>query len=141
MTTNPAVTVTAADHAAADAYAAAADRAAAYGAGSEGMLTATTVAMRNAIDYSQRPTWLGNRDLVKVHVIRLLGFGDGTPWIDLSYCYGVLKDGTPVRVDLGRSQFTKGAWKSQIVQCFKDAGRYGKAMGLDFDDPAMVSKC
>lgn len=139
-TKRPEITV---EHLAAQiAYEDAATRAASYGVRTTGTLKAETVAAREAIDYSKAPTWLGDRNLVKVTVIRLLGFEDyGFPFVDLSYCYGELADGTPVRVDLGRHQFDKRAWKSQLVQCFKDAGRFGKAMGLDVNDPYMVSRC
>lgn len=139
-TKRPEITV---DHLTAQiAYEDAAARAASYGVRTTGTLTAETVAARQAIDYSRPPTPLSNRNLVKVTVIRLIGFDEyDFPFVDLSYCYGELADGTPVRVDLGRHQFTKARWKSELVQCFKDAGRFGKAMGLDVNDPYMVSRC
>lgn len=117
------------------------DRAARYGAHVT-PLTAETVAAREAIDYSKPKTWLGDRNLVKITVIRLLGFNDDAacPFIDVSYVYGELADGTPVRVDLGRHQFAKRQWKSQLIECFKAAGRFGKAMGVDVNDPHSVSR-
>lgn len=129
------------DMATAVAYEDAAARAASYGVRETGTLTAETVAARHAIDYSQPPTWLSDRNLVKVTIIRLVGFGDfDFPGCELSYCYGELRDGTPVRVDLGRWRFDKRAWKSQIIQCFKDAGRYAKGMGVDVNSPYSVSR-
>jgi hypothetical protein len=140
--TNPATpAITVDDMVAQVAYEDAAARAASYGVRETGTLTAETVAMRKAIDYSKPATWLGDRNLVKIHVVRLLGFGDyDCPFVELSYCYGLLADGTPVRVDLGRSRFNKRTWKSELIQCFKDAKRFGKAMGMDFNDPYKVSR-
>lgn len=116
-------------------------RAHSYGVRTASPLLAETVAAREAIDYSKPPTPLADRNLVKVTIIRLVGFEDyDFPYVDLSYCYGELRDGTPVRVDLGRHQFAKAAWKSQLIQCFKDANRYAKGMGVDVNSVYSVSR-
>lgn len=67
--------------------------------------------------------------LVRVTRLRLLS-EPGYPMWDLSYCYGATADGTPVRVSLPVSRFPKSGLSRALVQMAKDAGRYGKGMGL-----------
>jgi len=67
--------------------------------------------------------------LVKVTRLRLLS-EPGTPFWDLSYCYGLDVDGKPVWVDLPRYQFPKRNLSRALVDMAREAGRYGKGMGL-----------
>jgi hypothetical protein len=101
----------------------------AYGVVETNPISDADLAVRDRIDYSKRYQ-LADRDLVKITRLRLLT-EPGTPVLDLSYCYGELKDGTPVLVDLPRHQFAKHLWKSQMYAMFTEAGRYAKGMGID----------
>jgi len=65
----------------------------------------------------------------------------GFPYWDVSYCYGELRDGTPVRVRLGESQFRRGrgapSLTSQLVALAKSQGVYAKGIGMI--DPGVIS--
>lgn len=67
--------------------------------------------------------------LVRITRLRLLS-DPGFPFWDVSYCYGTTADGAPVRVSLPVRQFPKSGLTRALVQMAKDAGRYGKGMGL-----------
>lgn len=54
----------------------------------------------------------------------------GCPFWDLSYCHGELKDGTPVRVRLARSQFSRRNLKGELLELCREAGVYGKGLGI-----------
>lgn len=73
--------------------------------------------------------WLGDERLAKIVRLRLLT-DRMFPSYDLSYCYGVLKDGTNVRVHLPRSQFGKRTIKSEIIEMCKAERVYAKGLGL-----------
>lgn len=55
---------------------------------------------------------LSDSDLVRIDRLRLLGDSDGWayPYLDVSYCYGTMRDGAHVRVDLGSA--TAGSLES-----------------------------
>jgi len=72
---------------------------------------------------------LADRRLVRIDRLRLLTEPE-CPFMDLSYCYGTLRNGRHVPVDLGVSQFNKRTYKSELVEAAKAAGRYGKGMGM-----------
>lgn len=68
--------------------------------------------------------------LARVTRLRLLTDRDFPYW-DLSYCHGVLKDGTEVRVQLPVYQFSKRKpLKVAIVDMAREAGVYAKGLGL-----------
>lgn len=71
---------------------------------------------------------LGDEDLAKITRLRLIS-DPGFPFWDLSYCYGELKDGTPVEVILPRYQFSKRRMKFEIVEMFDELGLHAKKMG------------
>lgn len=54
----------------------------------------------------------------------------GFPMYDLSYCYGILKDGTKVRVRLPRWQFPKRNFRGSLIEMCREAGVYGKGLGI-----------
>lgn len=57
--------------------------------------------------------WTDNR-LARITRLRLLS-DPGFPVWDVSYCWGELKDGTPVYVDLPFSQLSKGRINAEII--------------------------
>lgn len=117
----------------ADAAQAAHDRAISYGAQATNPLSADDIRAREEIDYSKPPTVLGDPELAKITRLRLVSDYD-FPWWDVSYCYGELRDGTPVQVDLGAYQIRKGGRgavdKGYLIELAKRAGVFAKGLGL-----------
>ena len=62
----------------------------------------------------------------------------GFPAYDVSYVWGVLKDGSPVRVSLPFSQLPKRTWKSTIIKHAQRDGVYAKGLGI-FDNVSILS--
>ena len=80
---------------------------------------------------------LDDHRLARITRLRLVT-DPGFPFFDLSYCYGRLKDGTPVRVELPQWQFSKRGLNSELIAMCRKAGVYGKGLGLF--DPEVISK-
>jgi hypothetical protein len=99
-----------------------------YGVYESNGLTEAGEAFRKEIDYSRR-TWLWDKDLARIERLRLIS-DIGFPVWDVSYCWGVLKDGTKVRVQLPVFQFSKRNLRRDIVKMCQDAGVYAKGLGL-----------
>lgn len=72
---------------------------------------------------------LEDKRLKRIKRLRLLS-DPGFPFWDVSYCYGLLDDGTKVRVQLPRHQFSKAKWRSELYDMCREAGVYGKGLGL-----------
>lgn len=89
-----------------------------------------------AEDGHLRISW-DDPQLAKVTRLRLLT-DPGFPFWDVSYCYGVLKDGRSCRVDLPFSQLPKRGRGKFIVDHARAAGVY--AAGLGLFDPTVVSE-
>ena len=106
-----------------------------YGVQESNPFTAEVQAVRDAIDYAN-PVDLADRALVRITRLRLLT-DPGCPVYDVSYCYGALADGTPVLVRLPEYQFPKRGVQRALVAMCKEAGRYGKGLGIL--DPEVVS--
>lgn len=79
---------------------------------------------------------LADPRLERITRLRLLT-DPGFPLWDLSYCHGVLKDGTPVRVQLPEWQFRKRDLRAHLLEMCKAAGVYGKGLGI-FDAISQV---
>jgi hypothetical protein len=63
----------------------------------------------------------------------------GFPWWDVSYCYGELQDGTPVRVLLPFGQIRRGpGFTRRLVDEFARVGRNAKQMGA-LDNLSLLS--
>jgi hypothetical protein len=67
--------------------------------------------------------------LAKITRLRFLTDRD-FPYFDLSYCYGVLKDGRTCRVQLPFGQLLKAKWKSQIIEYAARDGVFAKGLGI-----------
>lgn len=106
-------------------------RAAAYGVDNSNPMNEDLAAYRERIDYSRHVT-LADKDLVRITRLRLLGDPGpyAFPFFDVSYCWGELRDGTVVQVELPKWQFPKRGVRGHIVEMFRDAGRYAKGMGV-----------
>lgn len=86
----------------------------------------------SALDSSDE-SWLGDPRLKRIDRLRLLT-ERGYPYMDVSYCYGTLKDGRRVRVQLTRQQFNRKGLKRQLVELAERANVYGKGLHLLDDD-------
>lgn len=67
--------------------------------------------------------------LAQITRLRLLSDW-GYPYWELSYCHGVLKDGTAVRVQLPRHIFPKRGLHRALVEMAREAGVYAKGLGM-----------
>lgn len=74
--------------------------------------------------------------LAKITRLRLLSDWDFPFW-DVSYCYGVLRDGRSCRVQLPFHQLRKAKWKTELVEWATRDGVYAKGLGLF--DPDTIS--
>ena len=90
--------------------------------------TAEHIEIREAIDHHE-PVWLGDARLKRIVRLRLIS-DPGYPMWDLSYCYGQLKDGTYVRVELPWFQFRKKRLYGDLIEMCKSIEVYGKGLGL-----------
>jgi hypothetical protein len=77
--------------------------------------------------------------LARITRLRLLS-DPGFPYWDVSYCYGVLKDGTNVRVGLPFHQLRKAKMKADIIEAAKRDGVYAKGIGI-LDDSIISKLC
>lgn len=77
--------------------------------------------------------------LARVERLRLVSDFD-CRWWDISYCWGTMKDGEAVRVDMEGLELTRGMGKSivgQVVTHCRNLGVYAKGLGLL--DPETIS--
>lgn len=79
---------------------------------------------------SDEQVTLSDPRLVTITRLRLIGASREFPFWDLSYCFGKLADGSDVRVELESYRFGRYSYKRELVELAKQAGRYGKGMGL-----------
>jgi hypothetical protein len=64
-------------------------------------------------------------------IARLRLFAEaGYPFYDISYCYGVLKDGTHVRVHLDEHRISRRNAKGDLIAMAKRAKVFAKGLGL-----------
>lgn len=89
------------------------------------------------LDDIEETVQLEDPRLARIARLRLLS-DPGFPFWDVSYCYGVLKDGSRVRVQLPRYQFSKRALHKELVEMCREAGVYGKGLGLF--EPETISR-
>lgn len=105
----------------------------AYGNEESNPITDEVKAIREAIEQTVE---LSDARLVKITRLRLVT-DPGFPMYDLSYCYGELRSGEPVRVNLPEWQFSKRTLKRDLIEMCRAAGVYGKGMGIL--DPSVIS--
>ncbi len=85
-------------------------------------------ATREAINHKE-PVQLTDARLARITRLRLVS-DPGFPMYDVSYCYGELRDGTPVRVRLPLHQFSRRNLNAQLIQMCREANVYAKGLGL-----------
>lgn len=107
-------------------------RAYSYGVRMDESLDSAQIAELHAIKREETVT-LGDKRLARITRLRLIGFCRDYPFWDLSYCYGVLKDGTEVRVQLHAGRITRN-WKLDMINLAKEYGVYAKGLGLLDED-------
>lgn len=106
-----------------------------YGALESNPINDEIRATRGAI---QETVDLTDPRLAKITRLRLVT-DPGFPLYDLSYCYGELRDGTPVRVQLPEYQFPKRNLTGALIAMAKANKVYAKGLGLL--DPSVISIC
>jgi len=80
---------------------------------------------------------LGDKRIKRITRLRLVTDRDFPMW-DLSYCFGMLDDGSAVRIRLPQSQFPKQGLNQSLVEMCKSVGVFGKGLGIF--DPEVISK-
>lgn len=111
------------------------DRARSYGVRIDGPIDSEMMtAQREAVsrDGGGEVYW-NDPQLSKVTCLRLIGASRREyPWWDVSFCYGVLKDGTQVRVQVpfGGQDLPMYGWKRAIVEAAKRDGVFAKGLGI-----------
>ncbi len=103
--------------------------AARYGVDESNPITDELHAFRDTIEGE---VVLGDPNLAEIVRLRLLGdiSGPMRNTLDVSYCWGRLKDGTPVRVQLPVNQFPLGGLKGALVGMCRAAGVFGVGLRL-----------
>jgi hypothetical protein len=96
-----------------------------------------TAGLVNGFEYHQQfanaetVLWSDKR-LAQITRLRLVS-DPGFPYWDVSYIHGILKDGTPVRVQNPFDQLPKRGLKGAILEQAKRDGVYAKGLGV-FDN-------
>jgi|1185.fasta_scaffold80561_1 hypothetical protein len=108
------------------------DRARSYGVRMDESLDSAQIAEMHAVKREETVS-LSDKRLARITRLRLIGYNSREyPRWDISYCYGELKDGTPVRVQLygniGRN------WKGDLIKIAQAAGVFAKGLGLLDED-------
>jgi len=82
----------------------------------------------SAYNEAETVDWRDKR-LAKITRLRLLG-DYGFPMWDVSYCHGILKDGSPANVELPFHQIPRRGFKRFIIAQAKRDKVYAKGLGL-----------
>lgn len=98
-----------------------------YGVVESNHLTPDHEVARARIDHGN-PVTLNDPRLARVTRLRLVT-DRGLDFYDVSYCYGELKDGTPVRIRLPFRRVPR-AYKGFLINHCRERGLYAKGLGL-----------
>ena len=96
-------------------------------------------ALQDSVDHSDEKavSW-ADPNLKRILRFRIVGFHPyDSPWWDVSYCYGELKDGSRVMVRLPFHQLRGRFWQNEVIEYAKRDKVYAK--GLGFFDPSVYS--
>lgn len=72
---------------------------------------------------------LGDKRLARITRLRLLT-EPGYPYFDISYVYGVLKDGRHCRIDGAPMHLGRKTIKRDLIEWAREEGAYAKGLGL-----------
>lgn len=109
------------------------DRARSYGVRMDESLDSEQIAAMHQVKREETVYWTDQR-LARVTRLRLIGYNRREyPRWDISYCYGELKDGTPVRVQLPFYNLGK-LWAAEIIKWARQEHVYAKGLGLLDED-------
>lgn len=72
---------------------------------------------------------LGDPRLASITRLRLLT-ERGYPYMDISYCYGVLKDGSPVQVQITCGPLSRRTPKASLIEWARQEQAFAKGLGL-----------
>lgn len=101
------------------------DLAVRYGVNETNPIWASEVTHETITDHCH----LGDPRLERIVRLRLLT-DPGCPFFDISYVYGVLKDGTHVRIDGAPSSLGRKTLKRDLIAWAREEGAYAKGLGL-----------
>lgn len=105
------------------------DRARSYGVRMNESLDSEQIAALHKVERNETVYWTDER-LARVTRLRLIGYNRFEyPRWDISYCYGELKDGTPVRVQVPFSNLRRN-WAADIIAFARQDGVYAKGLGI-----------
>jgi hypothetical protein len=88
----------------------------------------TSEATHENVDYNEYVT-LGDPRLKRIVRLRLLT-EPGYPYMDISYCYGQLKDGRFVRLSGAPMNISRRKPKADLIAWAREEGVNAKALGL-----------
>lgn len=109
------------------------DRARSYGVRMEESLDSAGIKeLSDSVDHSETVYW-NDPELKRVLRLRLIGCSREYPFWDVSYCYGELKNGTRVRVNLPVHQISQ-KWKAHLIEMAKQDGVFAKGLGILDED-------
>lgn len=98
-----------------------------YGVQEENPLWMSEATHEN-VDYNEYVT-LGDPRLTRIVRLRLLT-DPGSPFFDISYCYGQLKDGRYVRLSGAPQSISRRNPKGDLLAWAKEEKAYAKGLGL-----------
>lgn len=92
------------------------------------------------IDYSVPRTQLDDPNLASIYRLRLLGANDWDwPNYDISYCWGELRDGTAVAVEMPHLVLPKRDWRGVLIRWARANGVYLAGLGLFRDGTVSIA--
>ena len=109
------------------------DRARSYGVRmDEALDSAGITELMDSVDHGTRVQW-NDPNLIKVLRLRLIGCSREYPFWDVSYCYGEMRDGSRVRVELPEYRLNR-QWKAHLIRLAKLDRVYAKGLGILDED-------
>ena len=86
--------------------------------------------LRESVDHrAAAKVHISDKRIKRILRLRLIGYTRAYPVWELSYCWAELKDGTRVRVDLDRDEFSR-EYKRELIEVCKKHGVYGRGIGI-----------
>jgi hypothetical protein len=109
------------------------DRARSYGVRMDESLDSAGIAeLMESVDHRETVQW-NDHELARVLRLRLIGCSREYPFWDVSYCYGELRSGKRVRVELPTYQLNR-QWKAHLIELAKRDRVFAKGLGILDED-------